>query len=446
MNPREIPLPYDQAVEEAVVASVLVDDEALSRIEGIAGPEDFFGEAAYDAFVACRALWQRGEAVNQLTVAHELGQTGKLRDDSLPWLSRLTEALPTPVGVEHYAASVHRDACWRALIQAGQEIVRVAYQAGADFAAGMGQAQALLEAVTRRDGEDGAAREMAAQLDRFWEQPGAEARGTRVVRSGYPELDAIVGGFHAGALVTVAAKTAVGKSAFVLNVVRNAAIGQGMRALVFSLEMSADEWTLRLLAHESGIDSKRLRLGTLSEHDERQVMAATAALWEAPIAIDDRAAMTVDQMRASCRRARTSRPVDLVVVDYMQLAQASRRHENRVQEVTEVSRGLKRLAAEEGVPVVAAAQLSRQADYRKGPDSVPRLSDLRESGSIEQDSDVVLFLHKPGDARDGLVQVIVAKNRGGPVGKTTLRLHPQTSRFEPLSPADEEAEVPSWAR
>ena len=439
--------PFNVEAEESVIASLMVDDGAADRIAGLVTDRDFFRDSDRWAYQACTALWRRGQPVNQVTVADELVRMNCLEGaGGLAYLARITSELPTPVGVEHYATLVHRDAVYRALITAGTEFVRMGYKAEADLEATLLRCEALLQAVRQDKGDEGSVHRLEELLNRFWDQPGVEALYTAMVRSGYPSLDVLLGGFRKGALITVAAKTGIGKSALLLNIARNAAVAQNFRVMIVSLEMSGEEWTVRLLAHETGIDSQRLRLGGMTQQEEQRAMTATADLASMSIDIDDRAYATVDQIRAAAKRKRTAEGLDLVLVDYLQLAAGGRNRENRVQEVTDISRGLKRMARDLDVPVVAAAQLSRSLDYRKGKQAVPRLSDLRESGSIEQDSDQVLFLHRESDDKARPMTVIVAKNRGGPTGTCRLKMHPATSRFEEVVDRDEEYEPPGWAK
>jgi replicative DNA helicase len=447
--------PFNMSAEEAVVASLMVDAGAADRIVGLVRERDFYRDENRFAFTACLELWRRGEAVNQVTVADELRRMNELDQRSLVYLSRIVGDLPTPIGVEHYANLVHKDAVYRATISVGTEIVRVAYTAPADLTGTLARMEKLLQDVIQDRDETNAAQTMAELVQRFWTQPGPESREEGAVpRSGFVDLDGLLGGFRGGALTTVAAKTGIGKSALLLNIARNMAVAQQVRTLIVSLEMSGDEWFVRLLAHESGIDSRRLRLGNMNEAEERRALAASGDVEMFPISIDDRAYMAVEQIRAAARRKAAQEGLGCLMVDYLQLAAGGRNRDNRVQEVTDISRGLKRLARDLNIPVIAAAQLSRAIDYRKGADALPRLSDLRESGSIEQDSDVVVFLHRKADETDGMVKVIVAKNRGGPIGSCHLRMRPETATFEDLQVIEEPSrnghesyqEPAPWAR
>lgn len=425
MNP-----PHDMEAERAVVASVLVDDRALGRIEDLVSPEDFLAPAPRWAYEACQSVAARNETVNQVTVAHEMARSSVLdKAGGQAFLAQLVDELPTPIGVEHYAQIVRRDARWRQMIQAGQKIVAEAYKGGADVDAALAEAEAWLKGIG--DQTVGDARPLSALLDTYWDQPGMNKRATRIARTGFTELDALLGGLRPSNLIIVAAQTGVGKSLLMLHIARNAAMAQNFRSLVFSLEMNEGEWTERLLSHETGIPSERLRVGLSNELDERKAMNATGELNGLPIWFDDRAYQTIDDIRVRTRRASQRHGVDIVLLDYLQLAggkPAKRRETNRTQEIGEISRGLKLLAREMDVPVVAAAQLNRGSDPFN-----PKLSDLRESGSIEQDADAVLFLVpvQHNGQTTGL-EVRVAKHRGGPTGRVFLRYDAASARIEDM--------------
>ncbi|MHB8377131.1 MAG: replicative DNA helicase [Dehalococcoidia bacterium] len=448
--------PFDIEAEEAVIASLLVDEEAIGRVEGVVQPEDFYRDQNRWAYDACLALWARNEPINQVTLAHELARREKLDDvGGLPYLARVTMELATPVGVEHYARIVKRDATYRAMITVGSQIVQMAYQGGPDLDGAIGRAENLVMNMreSQRMGDLVALRNL---LDEFWEKPGIDSvlvGSIGAIRSGFMDLDSLLGGFQRSDLVVVAARPGVGKSALLLNFARNAAVAQNARVALFTIEMASDQLVHRLLAAESGIDVGRIRLGQLNEAQEQKLMAATGELHPLEIYIDDSAVVTISQLQAKLRRLKQQLGgLDLVMIDYLQLMHGSSRYrDNRVQEVSEISRGLKMLARDLDVPIVAAAQLSRAAEMRQT--HVPLLSDLRESGSIEQDADVVLFLYREdmyvnradwesrepdGIYPEGITKLIVAKHRNGPTGQVALHFRNYLSRFEDLMPINEE--------
>jgi replicative DNA helicase len=451
-------LPSDGEAEEAVIASILVDEDAIYRIHNVLRAEDFYREQNRWVFEACLALWERGETTNQVTVAHELVRRGKLDDAGGPgFLGRIVAQLPTPIGVEHYAGIVRRDSIYRQLISASAQITQMAYQGGPDLDAVLGRAEALVLALRTSDRFRDFIH-IRQLLEEYLEAPGPEAIGANLVtahvRTGFVDLDTLLGGLKRKDLILVAARPGLGKTSFALNIARNAAIGQGARVAIFSLEMSAEQLAQRLLSSESGIDSTRLRLGEQNESEERRILHAMGVLAEAEIYIDDSPVQRVQEIRAKARRLQAEKGIDLIVVDYLQLVHGSMsRSDNRVAEVSEISRSMKEIAREIEVPVIACSQLSRAPEQR--PSHVPMLSDLRESGSLEQDADVVAFLYRE-DAYvteedwdrlhpnqpypEGLCQVVIAKHRNGPTGVLDLRFRKQLTRFEDLVSREPEPE------
>ncbi len=443
--------PFDAEAEEAVLASLMVDEGAIYRVQGEVRPEDFYREQNRWTYEACLALWERNESINQVTVAHELARRERLEEAGGPgFLSRVVTELPTPIGVEHYAGIVRRDAVYRQLIGASAQITQLAYQGGPDLEAVLGRAETLILAL--RGGDK--FREFVhirQLLEQYLEAPGVDAVGASLIghiRTGFVDLDTLLGGLKRKDLVLVAARPGLGKTSLVVNIARNAAIGQGGRVAMFSLEMAAEQLAQRLLAGDSGVDSTRLRLGEHTETAERKIMDAMGILAEAEIYIDDSAVQRVMEIRAKARRLHGEKGLDLIIVDYLQLIHgASSRHDSKVAEVSDISRALKELARELDVPVVACSQLSRAPEQRVP--HVPMLSDLRESGSLEQDADVVLFIYRE-DAyvtRDqwerservnerypeGIAQLIVAKHRNGPTGTVHLRFRKNLTRFEDMA-------------
>ncbi|HEY8173095.1 MAG TPA: replicative DNA helicase [Dehalococcoidia bacterium] len=449
--------PFDVEAEESVIASILVDEEAVGRVEGLVQPEDFYRDQNRWAYDACLALWSRNESINQVTLAHELSRRGKLDEvGGIPYIARIVGELATPVGVEHYASIVKRDAVYRTMITVGSQIVQVAYQGGPDLDGAITHAENLMMGLrqSQRLGDLVPLRDL---LDRFWETPGIDSpfAGTiGSIRTGFMDLDTLLGGFHRSDLIVCAARPSVGKSSLLLNFGRNAAVGQNARVAIFTIEMAGDQLAQRLLASESGIDASRLRLGQMNEAEERRAMQATGELSGLDIYIDDSSVVTVSQLQTKLRRLKQQLGgLDLVLIDYLQLMQGGARHrDNRVQEVSEISRGLKMLGRDLDVPIIAAAQLSRAPEMRQP--HIPMLSDLRESGSIEQDADVVMFIYRedvyvsredwesrnPIDPYpEGITKLIVAKHRNGPTGVVHLRFRSNLSRFEDLMVVEEES-------
>ncbi len=446
--------PHDIEAEEAVIASLLVDSEAIYKVAAILQPDDFFREKNAWAYEACFTLWERNEAINEVTVGHELARRDRLEQiGGLAYLSRLVTELPTPIGVEHYARIVKRDAVYRRLIEAASRITQLAYSGGPDLDGTLARAESLLLSLStgQRLSDFVHIRDV---LDGFWEGPGLEAfkgglQGT--VRTGFMDLDTLLGGLKRADLIVLAARPSLGKTSLALNIARNAAVGQNAKVAIFSLEMAAEQLVQRLLASESGVDSTRLRLGLHTEAEERRVMNALGILSAIDVYVDDSAVQRVTEIRSKALRLHRDQGLDLVIVDYLQLIHGSERGDNRVQEISLISRSLKELARELDVPVIAVSQLSRAPEMRSP--HIPMLSDLRESGSIEQDADVVVFIyredvyvrkedwelsHPEGSPYPvGDAQIIIAKHRNGPTGTIHLRFRQKLARFEDLLLRDE---------
>lgn len=443
--------PHDIPAEETVVASLMVDPDAIVKVSPILNKGDFFRESDAWVYDAALALYERNEPINQITVAHELDRRGRLEDvGGLTFLSELILNLPTAVGVEHHAQLVKRDSTYRRMISAAMSILQTAYQAGPDLDAAQAKAEQLI--YNLRD--EGVQRDFVALrtlLEPYYdlpERPDLKPFGGRV-RTGLGDLDMVLGGLSDSDLIIVAARTGVGKTSLMLNIARAAAVNQQAKVAFFSLEMSGEQLAQRLLAAESGVDLMRLRLGTHNEAEESRIMNALGVLQETQVFIDDSHTLDVPSVRAKLRRLQQDHGVDLVIVDYLQLMHGGR-SENRVQEVSQITRSLKQLAGEMDVPLIAGSQLSRATEQRAG--HLPLLSDLRESGSIEQDADVVLFIHRveafmaraeweslhPDKVKEpypeGLAQLIVAKHRNGPVGEATVRFYSHLSLFDDLNP------------
>ena len=444
--------PHDIEAEEAVIASLMVDPQAMLAVVGILKPVDFFREKNGWVFDACVSLWNRDEVINQITVAHELATKDLLEDvGGQTYLADVIRRLPTSLGAEFYARIVKRDATYRGLIHAATGIMQMAYEAPAEIESVFSKAENLLQRL--RGGENFRDFVHIRQLlDAYLDQDPDEIERMELsaIRTGYSDLDTLLSGLKRSDLVIVGARPSVGKSSFALGIARNAAIEQKANVAFFSLEMSSEQLAIRLLSAESGVDSSRLRLGQNTEIEERRVVAAAARLSEANIWFDDSPMLTAAELRSKARRlAGESKQLDLIIIDYLQLMQgegAGGGRENRVQEISYISRTLKGLARELDVPIVALAQLSRAIENRHP--RTPMLSDLRDSGSIEQDADIVMFLSReelyvtqeqwaqqhpdlPESAYPkGVAQVNVAKHRNGPTGTVELRFRDRIAKFE----------------
>ena len=444
--------PSNIEAETTVLASILVDAEALSRVASFLQPEDFFENRHQAMYRAALALDERREAINPITLAHELAREDKLAEaGGHAYLSQIMADLPTTVGVEYAAKIVQRDAIYRRLIDAAGTIARIGYQAAPNLPESLGRAEALLLAL--RGGER--LRDFVTLrdlLESFLGPPDEEdGDGLREpARTGFMELDRLLGGLKKSDLVVLAARPSVGKSALSLAIARNLAIGQGGTVALFSLEMSADQVATRLVSAEAEVTSQRLPYGQHTEQEEGRISRAIGVLSRAEVYIDDTPGGTVAEIRAKARRLAHEVRLDLIVVDHMQLVHGgagSGFDVNRVSEMSYISRSLKELARELEVPVLALSQMSRAVEARQP--HVPLLSDLRESGSIEQDADIVIFIYReemyvrqedwetlhpeePEGYQRGLAQIIVAKHRNGPIGTVNVRFRRDLAKFEDL--------------
>ncbi|MBI4199177.1 MAG: replicative DNA helicase [Chloroflexi bacterium] len=441
--------PHDEAAEEAVLGSLLIDGSTIVQVSSALKPGDFYHERNRWAYEACLALLQRSEAINQVTVAHELASKDRLEGmGGASYLSHLVQVVPTSVHIEHYARIVSRTATLRNLADAGKKIVEIAYSSEADVGDTLRRADDLLFRLhAGRESRDFVP--LRELLDQYLEDTAAPytplERGVAPVPTGFPDLDRLLGGLQRADLIILAARPSLGKSTLALNVARHAA-GRGAVAAIFSLEMSRDQLVYRMLASEAEVDSHRLRLNLLNEKEQVRVHEAVGVLSDLPIYIDDSPLQTIAELRGKALRLHLERGVDLLIVDYLQLMRGEGRQDNRVQELSDISRSLKGMARDLNAPIVAVSQLSRATELR--PSHRPQLSDLRDSGSIEQDADVVAFIyrddvysteeewgrqHPDQKYPKNIAEVMVAKHRNGPLDTVHLYFRGQFSRFENLA-------------
>ena len=443
--------PHDVEAEEAVIGSLLIDPDAILKIASFLRPDDFWEETHRLIYEACFSLYQRNEAINQITVAHELARLNNLeRIGGAAYLSYLISIVPTSLHVEYYAQIVSNMAVMRRLIAAAGQIAAVGYEAGPDVEATLNKAEDILFQVRKRQSPRDfiSIREV---LSGYFEETGqavipGEGKIPHIL-TGFTGLDDIVGGLQRSDLIVLAARPSLGKTSLALNIARNAAFGLKACVALFSLEMSREAAVERLLACESGVDSRRIRLRSLNEQDEVRIMEASGVLSELPVYIDDSPQLRIMDIRSKARRLHFERGIDLILIDYLQLIQGDGRNENRVQEVSNITRALKLLARELDVPVLAVSQLSRAVEWRAS--HIPQLADLRESGSIEQDADVVIFVYrdevyytveeweKMHDIEKepyprGMADIIVAKHRNGPLGQVKLHFISKIAKFDNL--------------
>ncbi|HEX2185124.1 MAG TPA: replicative DNA helicase [Chloroflexota bacterium] len=429
--------PQNIEAEQSVLGSILIDRDAIVRVAGFLRPEDFYREAHRLIYQAALDLFERREPADFVLLCDELEQRSRLDQVGGPaYLTSLINMVPTAVNVEYYGHIVERCAILRRLISAGGQIAGVAYDLQHDAELAVDKAEQILFSLTQRR----RAQEfvpISQVLENYFDQIDYihQNKGkTFGVPTGFKKLDEITGGLQRSDLIILAARPGMGKTSFALNIASHAALKNHITVGIFSLEMSRDQLVQRLICSEAGIDSHRLRTGFIEEGEWAKIAQAIGELSEAPVFIDDTPGISIMELRTKARRLQAEHDLGFIIVDYLQLMQG-RRTENRVQEVSDISMGLKALARELNVPVLAASQLSRAVEQRPG--NRPQLSDLRESGSIEQDADIVMFIYREEQydretPRKGIADVIVAKHRNGPLADIELVFLGQQTKFANL--------------
>lgn len=434
-------LPQNIEAECGVLGSIIIDPEAIVQVAEFLFPDDFYRDAHRTIYEVILQLYEQREPADFITICDELERRNKLEDvGGASYITSLINQVPTSGNVEYYGRIVERNAILRRLIEAAGQIAAIAYQEeDADIA--LDKAEQLIFNISQRHARSDFSllrdilSEYMNKLDQLHER-----RGTIVgVPTGFTDLDHLLGGLQKSDLIILAARPAVGKTSLALTMAHNTAIKHQRSVAIFSLEMSKEQLVQRLLSMDAGIDQQRLRTGWIEDDEWERIVFAMGTLSEANIWIDDTAGISTVEMRSKARRLQAEHGVDLIIVDYLQLMQSlsgsGKRNENRVQEISEISRNLKGLARELNVPVLALAQLSRAVESRQS--KVPQLSDLRESGSIEQDADIVMFIYRddvynPETERKNIADIIVAKHRNGPVGEVSLYFQASQTRFHDL--------------
>lgn len=434
--------PQDLHAEQSVLGGMLLSKDAIADCVEVLRSVDFYRPAHEGIFEAILSLYGRGEPADAVTVSDELTKRGDLtRVGGQAYLHQLISSVPTAANAGYYAQIVAERAVLRRLVEAGTKIVQMGYaQGGGDVEDIVNAAQAEVYAVAdKRGGEDyhvlGDILEMTVDEIEVASGKSGEMTG---VPTGFTDLDQLTNGLHPGQMIVVAARPAIGKSTLGLDIVRSASIKHNLASVIFSLEMSKTEITMRLLSAEAGIQLQHMRKGTMREEDWTRLASTMGRVSDAPLFIDDSPNMNLMEIRAKCRRLKQRHNLKLVVIDYLQLMSSGKRVESRQQEVSEFSRALKLLAKELEVPVVAISQLNRGPEQRT--DKKPQMSDLRESGSIEQDADMVILLHREEayereSPRAGEADLIVAKHRNGPTDTIVLAFQGHYSRFTNMAPS-----------
>ncbi|MGC0272870.1 replicative DNA helicase [Pseudactinotalea sp. Z1739] len=428
--------PQDVAAEQSVLGGMLMSKDAIADVLEVVRGTDFYRPAHEAIYEAILDLYGRGEPADAVTVSAELTKRGELgRIGGAPYLHTLLSSVPTAANAGYYARIVRERAVLRRLVDAGTRIVQLGYATdGGDVDDLVNTAQAEVYAVTeRRTSEDYVP--LKDIINATMEEIDAASHhgdGMVGVPTGFVDFDALTNGLHAGQMVVVAARPAVGKSTLGLDFARAASIKHGMTSVIFSLEMSRNEISMRMLSAESQVPLNNMRKGTMRDEDWTRLARTMSRVSDAPLFIDDSPNMSLMEIRAKCRRLKQRHDLKLVVIDYLQLMSSGKRVESRQQEVSEFSRALKLLAKELEVPVIAISQLNRGSEQRT--DKRPQMSDLRESGSIEQDADVVILLHRDDmyekeSPRAGEADMIVAKHRNGPTDTIVVAFQGHYTRF-----------------
>ncbi len=440
--------PHNHEAEQSVIGAIFLEPQTLITAAEILMPDDFYRTAHQKIFLTMLNLSDQGKAIDVITVTEELSAKKELEDvGGLSYLAELANAVPTAANIVHYAKIVEEKALLRRLIRTATKIVEDGYTREDEVEALLSEAEKkMMEVANRKNaGDFKHVKDVLVQTYDNIEQLQLRDGDITGITTGFIDLDRITAGFQRNDLIIVAARPSVGKTAFALNVARNAAIKARENVAIFSLEMGADQLVMRMLCAEGNIDAQTLRTGSLEEEDWRKLTMAMGSLSNAGIYIDDTPGIRINEIRSKCRRLAQEHGLGMIMIDYLQLIQGSGRPgENRQQEVSEISRSLKGLARELKVPVIALSQLSRGVEQRQ--DKRPMMSDLRESGSIEQDADIVAFLYrddyydKESESKDQ-IEIILAKQRNGPTGTVTLAFVKQYNKFLDI---DHHAEAPAF--
>jgi replicative DNA helicase len=434
MEKEKIP-PQNLAAEQSVLGAVLMDKNALLRVIEILSPDSFYRDAHRFIYEAVIKLFELGEPVDSVTVSEALRNDGKL--DAVGgsvYIADLINSVPTSANAEHYAKIVEEKSILRRLIDTGTKIVRDSFEEPDDVDALLDAAEKTIFSIALKRVREGfnridsVVKKVLEKIDKLYEKH----ETLTGIPSGFQDLDNLTAGFQNSDLIIIAARPSVGKTALALNIAQNISIKHKIPVALFSLEMSKEHLAQRILCSEAEIDQNRLNTASLPDAGWKKLTKALSKLSEAPLYIDDSAAITSMEIRAKARRLKAEHGLGLVIIDYMQLMSGRARVENRNQEMSEIARSLKTLARELEIPVIALSQLSRAVEQR--PDRIPRLSDLRESGEIEQTADIVMFIHRddyynPGSEKGNIAEIIIAKQRNGPVGTIELVFKKEIAKF-----------------
>lgn len=427
--------PQNLDAEQSVIGAMLIDKEAVLKTIEVLRPEDFYRDAHRNIYQAIIDLSEKGEAIDLITVTEELRQSNLLEAvGGVAYVASLANQVPTAANIEHYGHIVEEKALLRNLINVTSRITNMGYEGSEDVDVLLDKAEQLIFELSQRKAHTSFIPIKRILMDTFEKIEFLYNNKGNItgVPSGFKDLDRLTSGFQPSDLVILAARPSMGKTAFCLNIAQNASVRNKIPVAVFSLEMSKEQLVQRMLCGEAMVDQQKVRTGQLAEGDWAKLTEAVGPLSQSNIFIDDTPGITVVELRAKARRLKSERNIGLIVIDYLQLMQGGKRIENRQQEISEISRSLKAIARELQVPVIALSQLSRAVEQRQ--DKRPMMSDLRESGSLEQDADMVMFIYRdeyynPESEKKGIAEIIIAKQRNGPVGSTELGFLKEFTKF-----------------
>ena len=426
--------PYSLEAEQSVLGSMIIDKDAIAAASEVLAGEDFYSDAHREIYDAMLVLYEQGKPVDLITLTETLRQRGTLEGIGAAYITELSMAVPSTANVKYYIRIVEEKAILRRLIKASNEIIQDSYEAQQDVDLILDDAEKRIFKISERRGREDFEPIKMALLDAYAKiEELSKNKGKIIgVPTGFTDFDLMTTGFHPSDFVLIAARPSMGKTSFAMNIAQNAAVKENIPVAIFSLEMSKDQLVQRMLSSEANVELQKIRTGELEDTDWIKLVQAAGPLSQAPIFIDDTPGISVMEMRSKARRLKLEHGLGMIVIDYLQLMSGRGRAENRQQEISEISRSLKALARELEVPVVTLSQLSRGPEARS--DHRPMLSDLRDSGAIEQDADVVIFLYRdeyynPDTEKQNIAEAIIAKQRNGPTGTVELVWLGQFTKF-----------------
>jgi len=435
-------LPQNIEAEQSVLGGILIDNEALPRVLEIIEPNDFYRDNHKKIFLAFLELFENNTPLDIITVTELLQKKGELTNiGGATYLASLVDSVPTTANITHYAKIIKEKSILRSLIAKATDIVNLGFEASEDVAEILDKAEEAIFSITQQRIQTSyySIKEIIKQTFETIEELSSKKDSVTGIPTGFIDFDRLTAGLQPSDLIIIAGRPVMGKTSFTLNIAQHAATRAGVPVGFFSLEMSKEQLALRMLCAEARINSQKIRSGFLSERDWLRLTDAAATLSEAPIFIDDTPALSVLEIRAKARRLKSEHNIGLIIVDYLQLMKGKGRVDTREREISEISRSLKALAKELNIPVVAVSQLNRRVEEREN--KRPRLADLRESGAIEQDADLIVFIYRDEvyneDTPDkGIAEIIIGKQRSGPTGVVKLAFLDKYTRFENLLTRD----------